>query len=46
MVSVTDPTTSLSEMMVFSTWLENYIISLREVVGQLTDTMWKTPSFH
>jgi hypothetical protein len=52
MVSVTCPTTSLSEMMVFSTWLgdrhhvENTIISLREVVGQVTDTMWKTPSFH
>jgi hypothetical protein len=56
MVSVTCPTTSLSEMMVFSTWcqspagdrhpVENTIISLREVVGQVTDTMWKTSSFH
>jgi hypothetical protein len=26
--------------------VENTIISLREVVGQVTDTMWKTPSFH
>jgi hypothetical protein len=47
MVSVTCPTTSLSEMMVFCDrhHVENTIISLREVVGQVTDTMWKTPSF-